>query len=379
MWQRQWTPAVVDAVEQAPFEQLMVLSAEISWDGETAVTHTVALPNLADGAGLVVRVGVPPEGAAVATTLAEVVAHVLVDHPGAAGVQLDIDLPTRRLGEYPPWLEALRPVVGPRWLEVTTLPTWLGSPALTALAETADRTVLQVHWLDPHAPDRLLDPHAVRHIEEMALLRRSFRVGLPAYGYDLVLDEDGVVKAVSAEQGRIALSRGTRTRSLWADPAEVAALVAGLLADRPPELAGLVWFRLPTAQDRLSWPAPTLAAVREGRVPVAVPSVELTREADSGVLNVVVYNHGEAVLPLPTVQLDRSVVLADGVGDYTWAAATTRFEPHPSGSPLRPGASRTVGWLRPDKDPPYVTLVPAPLRLDHDAVPPRSGVRPVLR
>jgi hypothetical protein len=335
VWQRQWTEPVRRAVlERGPsFGRLLLLAAELDWERERARLVRVALP-ACSGEGLVVRVAVPPADPVPA--LAELLSE-LIETCSPAELQLDLDIPTRRLAEYAGWVRSLERQVDPVPLTVTALPTWLDDPAFRALIEAADGYVLQVHWLQP-APGPLLDPSAREHLEQAAQLGRPLRLALPTYGYQRVLDAQGRALGVVAEQGRAR----SPSEIVRAEPAEVAALVDSLRRDRPAELQGLVWFRLPVDSDELAWSWPTLQAVREGREPRALPRVSLQQDGPSWTVRL--HNDGEDDLPLPVLQAPAEVQLAGGVGPYSWSVGLHRLVPA-GGEPLRPGAERVVGWV----------------------------------
>ena len=117
VWQRDWSPAVVKAVQDAPMPSLLVLLAEVTWvDSAPTVAWTEAdLPLLArrgQPIGVVVRAASFEPGRAeemasvVAQCLARAVeAGVVVDE-----VHLDVDVPTAQLPAYPDWLTAARAV-----------------------------------------------------------------------------------------------------------------------------------------------------------------------------------------------------------------------------------------------------------------------------
>jgi hypothetical protein len=149
-------------------------------------------------------------------------------------IQIDYDCPESKLSDYPVLIEAVRRSVAPTPVTVTALPSWLRHQwAFRTLSRKADGVVLQVH--SPRSPD-LVDPsEAARAVEEAAKAGRPFRVALPTYS--------------------------------TADPDAMTGLVQRWTADRPPELAGLVWYRLPVASDTQNWARATLKAVMAGRAP----------------------------------------------------------------------------------------------------------------
>ena len=369
VWQRVWTPAVVEAVTHTTFDHLRVLAAEVEWAADAAVIHRVQTgSSLPARSTLVVRVEAVPEGVDPLPTLANLIPELLHQHPDSVGVQLDIDLPTRTLGQYAGWAKAVRPLLDGRTLEVTTLPTWMSSPQLHTLREAVDQTILQVHWLDPSDPTHLLSPKARAWVEAYAEPHLPFQVALPTCGYAVATDPSGQLVGVAAEQGTPRAPAGGAVHELVPDPAEAAALVAEWTLDRPETLQGLVWFRLPTAQDQRAWPAATLRAVREGRSPVSRARVELrpapgSPDSPPQLWDVILHNEGETNLSIMPLQIDGSVALAEGIGAWTWSAPHRSFQPVHGAAPLPPSSERVVGWLRtasPHTGAPHVSL-PAPI------------------
>ncbi|MFT5680222.1 MAG: hypothetical protein ACI8RZ_001128 [Myxococcota bacterium] len=336
VWQRVWSPAVQQAVADSDFDALTVLAAEVSWSDGASVT-AIPLPTLPKGTTLAIRAMVPPGDPT--STLTPLIAELLIAHPEAVGIQLDIDLPTARLGEYTGWLTHLSADC-PLPIEITALPTWLSSPAMPALALAAARIVLQVHWLDPSDPDHLLDPDAAGHLRAMDRLGRPFSAALPTYGYQLALDDAGGLAGIVAEQGSLAGGG----REVMADPVAVAALVSALQANRPEHLTGLHWFRLPIDGDQRAWPIETLRAVRQGRPPMT--DATLTTQDTDGALTLTLRNTGEAELRPPEVIVEGGVRAADGLGGWRWSPGLSRLLPEHAES-LMPGDAVVVGWLRP--------------------------------
>src|SRR5262249_47028403 len=145
-----------------------------------------------------------------------------------------------------------------------------------------DASVLQVHSV--RAPTRgegsgLFDLADARKWID-AYARRSekpFLVSLPAYSLRAGFDADGRAVAVEAEAPRDIAAADVR--ELRVDPKQVAALLRGLERSRPAQLAGVVWFRLPTEDDRRTWSASMLRAVIAGDS--LDPVVKVTFDADA--------------------------------------------------------------------------------------------------
>jgi len=270
VWQRAWTPPVIDAVrtEAESFAGLHLLAAEVAWTGEDPVV-TRPVPPLA--------------------TLAEFPAPVS---------------PVLRLGPF------------------------------TGTFDRNDNT------------SRFLCDLALSVMEEWRA------AGVRPAELQIDFDEAGQFSRLAAE--------GFLPESLAADPAAVVRLaadpneMAGLVREwtrKPPEnLAGLLWFRLPTAEDHWNWPIETLRAVREGRSPESRLQVRAEKD-ENGLIRIIIQNTGETEETLPgTVhtRLSPTQLLAgDGFNGFVWSDSNplSLKRSHPTRT-LRPGESRPIAWLR---------------------------------
>lgn len=124
-------------------------------------------------------------GTPAAARLAEVVAQHLP--PGSAGLQIDADVPVRRLADYGTFLaDVHRQLPSGTGLSCTGLLSWLASPDLaTALAEV-DWWVPQCYSTsvpaDPTRATRLAGGGDVaRVVARCEALQRPFRIGLPTF------------------------------------------------------------------------------------------------------------------------------------------------------------------------------------------------------
>lgn len=369
VWQRAWTPAVREAVAQASgFAGLTVLAAEIDLSHSPLRAFRVgidwqALRDSGRPVGIALRIGRfqgwgggtgrfadDPETVRRLAEIAGTLAGEARSHGFALReVQLDYDCPESKLADYPVLVEAVRRSVAPAPVTITALPTWLRQQrAFRRLSRSTDGVVLQVHSLrTPSRPGEridLVDPgEAVRAVEEAAKAGRPFRVALPTYAYGAVFDRRGNVVGLSAERA------GTEVA---ADPGAMAGLVRRWTADRPPELAGLVWYRLPVASEIRNWPRATLDAVMAGRAPRREVRTAVRRPGPA-LVEIDLLNTGEAEVPLPSpVDLrwdsDR-LIAADGLSGYRLLASGPRAARLESPEPLRglrPGERRTIAWLR---------------------------------
>jgi hypothetical protein len=293
------------------------------------------------------------------------VAQEVVARARAAGVllreiQLDYDCPESRLGEYPLLVKAVKVAVAPLPVTITALPVWLRQRQdFAALAAAADGYVLQVHSVA--APRRfdaaflLCDPEAAKKaVEAAARFRRPFRVALPTYGYVVAFDRNGKVVGLSAEGPLLSWPRDAVVRVAASDPAAMAELVRRWTADRPAALSGILWYRLPSAADRLNWPWPALRAVMAGRRPRremrTVPHL-----AAPDLVEVEVGNSGEDDMtwPVPVIVAwdGAALVAADGLAGYRITRDGERRillqrDLSAWDRPLRPAEQRKIAWLR---------------------------------
>jgi hypothetical protein len=155
--------------------------------------------------------------AALASSVAEAyrqdAARASEDGAGVAGIQLDIDAPTRLLGRYARVLRRLRGFLpqGTK-LSVTGLPSWMDSAgALDPLLAEVDFWIPQCYGAS--IPDRLdqltpiSSPQAVAQtVARARRLNRPFYAGLAAYGYAVLYGRDGALVEVRGDLDAVAVA-----------------------------------------------------------------------------------------------------------------------------------------------------------------------------
>ena len=377
VWQRQFTPAVYQAMEalRDDTDGCAVLAAEVSWekDGPRLFRSTVNYPALAAAGrpvGLVLRIG-PYAGLfsaddATASYLAGVATSVLQASRSRglepAELQVDFDCPSSKLGGFRLWLDALRNAREGTKIAFTALPDWLARKEFSSLAHAADGFILQVHSLEkPGGPDELFqlcDPdRAWKWIERAGRVGVPFRVALPTYGYQLAFDTTGKFVALSAEGAPAAGPPGSQIRTVRSDVATISRLARKISAIKPRGCTGIIWFRLPVADDRLNWNITTLKVVLRDELPVSQLAVTVAWLKD-GLAEVELVNRGEQDESLPpkvTVRWshDFKMIMADGLGSYSLSMDRTddgmlvlTAESAADGERIAPGHSRKIGWLR---------------------------------
>lgn len=372
VWQRAWTPAVTAAVrEQAPgFAALPVLAAEVKWINGRPEATRIAVDHAAIQAGgvpayPVIRVGEYAGSFAASAPAAgylRELSQVIVREWAAAGLppaelQLDFDCPESKLAGYRRWVETLRAGVAPARFTITALPTWLKHREFKALAAATDGYVLQVHSFQAprtaSEPYVLCDPLKTRdYVERAAALGIPFRVALPTYGYRLIFDRDGRFEGLAAEGAPKDWPADRVIREVHADPVELATLIRQWNQRRSEVLRGVVWYRLPNADDDLNWPWATLQTVMAGEI----PREQLTIAADAndvGLTELTLSNSGSASTPLPaSIRLHWTgarLVAGDGLAGYELietardGALLKRIE---QTGTIKPGERTIAGWLR---------------------------------
>ncbi|HEY4091250.1 MAG TPA: DUF3142 domain-containing protein [Luteibacter sp.] len=349
IWQRQWTPALRNAVEGSRdlVRDWRVLVAQASPDGHVQVFTPDRVVLAATHRPVIVVVRIDGRLAAFsAAGLRARITAVLAQWPQAAGVEIDYDCPTSRLPAYADFLGELKPALGATSLSITALPTWIGSVDLDRLLAIPDESVLQVHAVQ--APQAgLFDPEiAAAWVADYARrTHKPFRVALPTYGSRVSWNEDGTLLAVESEQA--ALAAGAVSSELYASPDRVLAFIQRLSADRPVGLAGFVWFRLPTTDDTRAWSLATWRGVITQHLDRTPLRLQL-RDAGHGASDVVLENPASADAAAPErVMLPDGCELADGIDGYRLApGGTTPVLVAALARPLPAHTTRAIGWAR---------------------------------
>jgi hypothetical protein len=366
VWQRVFTEPLRGTIAKASprLAGFVALAAEVSFaGGEARVARLPPDPSLrATGrkVGLALRVG--PYGGAFAPVADKLVAVAgsILDDARAAGLslselQLDFDAGESQLEGARIWVEALRARAAPVPLTFTALPSHLRQPSFRALAEAADGFVLQVHSVPVFtgAPT-LCDPAAAKSaVEQAGRLGLPFRVALPTYGVEVGFDAAGKMAGLASEGPRREWPAGVTVRSWRAHPETMAGLVRAWTANRPASLRGILWYRLPSPDDRFAWPWPTLAAVLAGRVPRTKLRAE-ARPRSPELFDLLVINEGERDLPIPPRWTVRwrggELAGADGLLGFAARPGPKGLSLHrPAGIPVArvpPGARQAIGWIR---------------------------------
>lgn len=259
------------------------------------------------------------------------------------GIEIDYDAPTAKLAAYQQFVHALRKTLPKELtLSITALPTWLESPLLPTLLQTADTSVLQVHNVQSPEKGLIDSPLAQRWLHEYAgKTRHPFFIALPAYGSALTRD--------NRVESEIPLSYAEELQELSVAPQTLADFIQQLEDTPPKGLQGIVWFRLPLASDRRAWSMTTLEAVIHHQSLAPRLSVIITPTQDAKLFDLAIKNSGHIDSPLPQqIALQNAKCeFTDGTNHYRSeltqdALLFTRI----SSQQLRAGENSPLGWAR---------------------------------
>jgi hypothetical protein len=368
IWQREWSPAVIDSLPEAKrrLNGVVLLGAEINFGGKSPETVKASIdwnavqrqnPHCAVALRVAHFAGPFRADDAAARVIVDV-AKQLLDNARAHDVkieefQFDFDCAQKNLRAYRTWLSMLQPIVHPVRFVITVLPAWLDDANFLPLVRETDGYVLQVHSVPISARGgvTLCDSKLAREwIARAGKLGMPFSVAVPTYRCAAGYAPDGKLLSVAMDSVQRSWPPGTRILEFGADADKMAALVDEWQKARPPQLRDLIWYRVPIATDTRNWRWPTLAAVMAGRPPKhqlnvrqegANPidlSIVNTGEADEQLSLNVTAKWSETGLEASDALSGWSVRSENDRAVFSWVAR--------NGFRLPPGATRKIGWLR---------------------------------
>jgi hypothetical protein len=376
VWQRDWNQAVRDAIAEhgSNFETLVALNAEVSWQKrrpelvQVPLDYTV-LKKSGSHIGLALRIG-PYPGPFLAndrtTAFLTGVAVALVGEARSRGcivdeLQIDFDCAQSKLDGYRVWVAAIRGSIARVPVIITALPSWLNEPSFPKLIAATDGYVLQVHSLEAprsaDAPFTLCDPaEARRAVDHAGQWNVPFRVALPTYGYIIAFNRNGKFVGLSADGPRKDWPPDYQLREVRTDPVAMAQLVGFWATNRPASMRGVIWYRLPVADDILNLRWPTLGAMMAGRVPRENVRAA-ARRVEPGLMEISLVNDGEidlsSRLAVEVTWTNARLVAGDGIGGFKLGdtvPGTARFQVDDNSFRLPAGEKRIIGWLRLSED-----------------------------
>ena len=352
LWQRQWTPAHEAALRDSrqDFSTLRVLALQAFPNAGWSRARIDAPLLKADGRPLIAVIRLDGQLKSldqeqVTAQILQVLADWQAQGLTLSGVEIDHDAGNARLPAYAEFLKHLRvalPTDIP--LSITALPAWLDSSQLPVLLQTVDSSVLQVHAVSDPRRGLFDSDQASKWAKAWARITdKPFYLALPAYGVAL-LPDDGGAPVVESE---VQLERGGERQELLADPLQLSQLGKTLREDPPAHLAGLIWFRLPLANDRRAWSLTTLRAVARGDQLSSRLGVTLSEH--DGLYDIKLDNPGnlDSAWPARITLKAQSCEGADALAGYSLQQSPdlltfTRLRD----GRLPAGGQRAIGWAR---------------------------------
>jgi hypothetical protein len=378
IWHRQWTPSLDRAViaSASRVRAWRVLAAEVDRRGQIVESspHLDVLARAARPVIPVIRISGRlsdwnendptrhPSGHPARDLKRELIDHsqTLVRRwrdagVDVTGVEMDYDCPTGSLPRYASFLATLRQAhQRDVTLSITALPTWLDSARLRDVLQHVDEAVLQVHAVQ-HPEAGLFDRDQARawarEWSEVSLKASGvpFRVALPTYGSRVTWTRAGRITAIESEARTFA--DPASGRELLVTPLDVIAFLDTLRDDRPSNLTGLVWFRVPTAEDERAWSLDTWHAVMDGRaLPADINAFVEPSATIPGLYDVYVNNRGNVDAMVPervTLTSQGTCEAADAVAPYAMEKGRMAIEFRRVSPRLLARDRRTlIGWVR---------------------------------
>ena len=371
LWQREWTPAVLEALGETDrrMDGVVILGTEINLAGKNpeidkATIDWDAVKRSSKHCALALRVApfAGPFGSddAPARAIVDLTKQLLSEaHSHDVNLeefQFDFDCAQKNLGSYRMWLLALKPIVQPTRFVITVLPAWLDNSEFRKLVREVDGYVLQVHSVPILAGTdaKLSDAHLAREwVTKAARFGIPFAVALPTYRCAAGYGPHGELLSVAMDSVQPVWPPGTRVLEFGADADEIAGLVHEWQKARPPQLRELIWYRIPIATDSRNWRWPTLSAVMAGRLPEH--KLNILQEGQNPI-DLAIVNAGEA-----DEQVNANVTATWTAAGLTASDALAGWNVKSGGGRaifkvtashglrLPPGATRKIGWLRFDQ------------------------------
>jgi hypothetical protein len=279
-----------------------------------------------------------------------------------AEFQLDFDAATSKLSGYHTWIRALQAAVAPLPMSFTALPDWLRSAELKAMAQQTQRYVLQVHGIqrarvDDATPHLLEAATVLRWVAQAEALGVPFRVALPTYRTAVGFNAAGKIIGLDSEGPARAWPTGTNVVTYISPAKEIASLIHDWTAQRPGNMTGVIWYRLPIVGEQRNWTWSTLTPVMAGRAPLEQMVVA---QEGANPVDLTLQNTGEAESTWPaeiriTLPVNVTLAASDALTGYKIqpdSAEPRKVNFHRQESAahqlLPPGGRKPLGWLRLD-------------------------------
>lgn len=269
-------------------------------------------------------------------------------HNHIHNIELDLDWPTSKLNLYITLLKSLKKKLPNNiQLNITMIPDWLRSPLFPELSEQIPCPVLQVHSVDNPKTGLFNSQNAMRYINKMSRLsRHPFYVALPTYGLKIQATPAGRIYAIEGENS---FQTGQSGKELYSDPQQIRKLIEELQQNTPALLHGIIWFRLPIANDQRNWSHDTwIAMIRHQPLGGKIIIQEIPDPENPGAIKLNLINQGNITLPLPK-KIQLRCPIADGFFPYQLTTNTQgkyELSLFRETTPLNTHQQRIIGWMR---------------------------------
>jgi hypothetical protein len=350
IWQRRWTPAVGAAMQD--LRQQIGAWRVLVGQADAGVWQFAALDRRAlqqNGKPIrgVFRVNAARNSELPADLLGQIqdwLGTMKTAGLAVSGVEIDYDCGSAKLANYARVIGHLKmQLPADVILSVTSLPSWLTTPAFADVAQAADELVLQVHAVQ--SPQAALFDSAAANDALNQLSQRTdkpFWLALPTYQSVVYLNAEQQILGVESEIN-LPNEIGSEQITLQATPSIIQAYLRHLRRAPPKNLRGIVWFRLGTSLDRRAWRTQTLVAVIEDQKLQAKLTLISTPNSTHGSFDLLAVNRGNDYSSASRWHVANAAcrpAQALGIAQYNEDTATFFLD-----QPLPPGASKMLGWI----------------------------------
>lgn len=352
IWQKLWVPSVQNAIQQSNFllKGWRFLAGEREPDGRI-IYPSIPFDDLQSTGKMLTavyrfdRIQPLPN----VQEIRELITRSPAYQKGIRHIELDLDWPTQKLAAYIYLLKQLRSCLPQEtYLTITVLPDWLRSTKFPNLTQKVDDLILQVHAVDDPREGLFNDYKALHYIDRMnRISRKPFYIALPTYGLKVGMERNGRLNFVEGENN-LWLGK-TAGQELFTDPYQITKFLNHLETDIPMNLKGLVWFRLPIAEDRRNWSISTWLTVLQRRKPYTQIKIENRVDPqDTELFDLFAVNQGNVDARLP-LKVELKCAIGDGFPPYQLSIGNNGhyFLESIKNPPFLPvGAKRRIGWMR---------------------------------
>lgn len=275
------------------------------------------------------------------------------------GIQFDYDCPTSKLDRYEAFLKVCNEKFPSIPISITALPAWLDSGNFINLVKQTSYYVLQLHSFEKpkninEANNIFPRDKAGAYLDKASGLNHPYYISLPTYGYEVVFTKEGKFVGLRAENMPTLWGKDIDHGVAMTDPNELIKFIGKIKTNKPKDLLGVCWFRLPLKTDEFNWDIKTLIAVINEKAPSLLFKAEIESSKD-GLYNLYIINAGEQntfrMISFDLSWPKEASLIYDILGKYQIQSAKESNSLHIEGLPPKVGGKSLVAWFRAtDKD-----------------------------